>query len=128
MSKIKTLFSEKLKARMEELDMSIINLSDATGATYEHVRRVAAGDSLPSPYFLRTVCGVIGLDFEEMNKVISADKVRTKYGKALPELLMAGKDPSLAPVEKIWTKLKDEQKVAIIRQANQYIQENRRAS
>ncbi len=57
---------------------------------------------------------------------MAADKIKHKYGK-MPELI-AGKDPSLTPVERVWTKLTNEQQDSVIKNVRQLALRNRRAS
>jgi transcriptional regulator with XRE-family HTH domain len=128
MEQSKTTFGVKVQERMEALDLTLLNLSDLTAATYEHIRKIVRGDSFPSPYFLKSLCEALSLDFDEMKRVVTADRLKAKYGKTLPELLTAGKDPTLAPVEKVWTKLNPSQKQELITKAKEFANTNRRAS
>lgn len=121
-----TLFAQKVLQRMEELNLGTIDVSDKTGATYQHIRGIVKGDSFPSPYFLRILCDVLGLDSLEMNKLLAVDKIKHKFGE-LPELL-TGKDPSLAPVEQAWKSLNREQRDELIKRAKDLERLNRRAS
>jgi hypothetical protein len=85
----KSLFAQKVMERMDELKLSSIDVSDRTGATYQHVRGIVRGDSNPSPYFLRVLCDALQLNFDDMNKLVAVDKVSKKFGDMteLPDLL-----------------------------------------
>jgi transcriptional regulator with XRE-family HTH domain len=120
-----TLFAARVVERMEALGLESIDLSDKTGATYQHIRGIVKGDSFPSPFFLRILCDVLQLDLDEMTKLLAADKIVHKFG-GVPELL-SGIDPTLMPVERVWKKLKKEQQTELIDRAKQLARQNRRA-
>lgn len=121
-----TLFAAKMVERMEAIGLETIDVSDKTGATYQHIRGILRGESFPSPFFLRVLCEVLELPFDEASQLVAADKIKHKYGK-LPELI-AGKDPTLTPVERVWSKLSDDQKDELTKTARRLAQQNRRAS
>lgn len=85
----KSLFAQKVVERMDALKLTSLDVSDRTGATYQHIRGIVRGDSSPSPYFLRLLCDVLQLDFDEMHKLVAVDKISHKYGNmpGLPDLL-----------------------------------------
>lgn len=121
-----TLFAAKVVERMEALGLESIDLSDKTGATYQHIRGIVKGDSFPSPFFLRVLCDVLQLDLTEMTSLLAADKIVHKFG-GVPELL-SGIDPSLKPVENVWKKLNKDQQADLLNRAKQLARQNRRAS
>ncbi|HKW24318.1 MAG TPA: hypothetical protein VJN48_00960 [Terriglobales bacterium] len=96
-------FAQALADRLKEIGMDLRELSEKVENSYEHCRKMRAGDSLPSNQMLRAVCLATGLDLHEMKKLVTADKIKTEYGD-IPEEL-AGKDPSMAKLERLWKHL-----------------------
>lgn len=119
-----TLFAQRVVERMEELGLETIDVSDRTGATYQHIRGIVRGSSFPSPFFLRILCEVLALDFDEANQLLAADKIKHKFG-GIPELL-SGKDPSLTPVERQWGKLTPQQQLELVHRAETLARQNRK--
>jgi hypothetical protein len=55
--------------------------------------------SLPSKHLLRAICAALDLSYEQMQKKVTIDKIRKKYGTVPLEL--AGKDPKFEKFEHI---------------------------
>jgi hypothetical protein len=85
---------------------------------------MSKGGSFPSKYFLRVLCEVLKWDLGEMEKVLAADKLRAKYG-IMPISLS---DPSLVPVEQVWSQLTPEQKKKFTDNVQDTAKQNRRVA
>lgn len=118
-----TLFAQTVQRRMDELNLSIRELADKTGSTYENIRKIVRGTSLPSKYFVRTIAHVLGLDEGEMTDMVAADKIKHKFG-GVPELL-AKKNPELVPIERLWSALTTAQKDNVLEMVRTYAKRNR---
>jgi transcriptional regulator with XRE-family HTH domain len=118
-----TLFAAKMVERMEAFGLETIDISDKTGATYQHIRGILKGQSFPSPFFLKELCRVLELDFTEATKLVAADKIKHKYGD-IPEEL-AGKKPGLIPVERVWDEITPEQQEEFIKRLRAQARTNR---
>lgn len=107
------LLSEMINKKMEEVGMSIRGLAQKLEMSYEHVRRITNAESIPSPRVLKDICGHLKLNYKEAEKLLTADKIRKKYGTIPLEL--SGKKPGLEPIERVWDQLTPEhQKDAVV--------------
>jgi transcriptional regulator with XRE-family HTH domain len=118
-----TLFAAKMVERMEALGLETIDVSDKTGATYQHIRGILKGKSFPSPFFLRQLCAVLELGYNEALILVDADKIKHKYGD-VPEIL-SGKKPTLTPVERVWDEITPEQQEEFIKRLRGQARSNR---
>src|SRR5215831_17850415 len=107
-----TQIGELIAQKMQERGLSMKDLAAAVRVTYEHVRRVVKGESVPSSFFLRALCDTLQIPYTEAEKIATADRIKRKYGGVPIEI--AGKRPDLEPLERVWDQLRDEQKEAII--------------
>jgi len=113
-----TLVAEKVQAAMDVQGLSIRDVAEKAGSTYEHVRNIVRGNVVPSKHYLRTLVDVLSLDLKEMEKLATADRIRTKYGKIPLEL--AGKNPELEPIERAWSHLSDQHKQDLVAMAQTF--------
>lgn len=101
------LFAEALLAALKARNLELCEFSKLVDITYEHGRKMSKGLSLPSKHLLRTICHALDLNYEQMQKKVTIDKVRKKYGTVPLEL--AGKDPKFEKIEHILQLLDDSQ-------------------
>src|SRR5438105_15652170 len=97
-----------LVQRMNELDLTIRQLAQRTGLTYEHIRKVVKGIAYPSEFALRELCRVLELEVSRMEPLAVADRIEKKYG-GIPHAL-AGNHPELSLLAPWWDRLTEEQK------------------
>lgn len=102
-----SVFAEALTKHLEQTGMSIINLSDKTGMSYEHARKLLRGKTMPSPLMLKAICEAMGLDHDEMNRLVTADRIRMRFGTVPLEI--SGKKPQLAGLERVVDELSPRQ-------------------
>ncbi|HSB74808.1 MAG TPA: helix-turn-helix transcriptional regulator [Terriglobales bacterium] len=100
--------SRALVERMNQLDLTIRQLAQHTGLTYEHIRKLAKGEAHPSRLALRELCRVLQLDPAHMESLAVADRIEKKYG-GIPHAL-AGRHPELSLLAPWWDMLTQEQK------------------
>jgi hypothetical protein len=60
---------------------------------------------------------------EEMKRVITADRIRVKFGTIPLEL--AGKNPELEPLERVWNELSQDHKADLIAQTQAWANRDR---
>jgi transcriptional regulator with XRE-family HTH domain len=108
-------FAEALKLCMEERGLSLLDVSDRTEMSYEHTRKLTRGLASPSPAMLKVLCAALDLDRQEMNKLVTIDKIHRQFGH-IPEEI-SGKNPALGKIEFLWPKLTDEQRAGLEAQA-----------
>lgn len=90
-------------------------VNQVTDITYEQIRRITKGEYPPSRMLLRVVCNLLGLNFKQLDDILSEDILRRKHGDVL--LRMAGQNPELAPFERVWGRLSEGDKQGLIASA-----------
>ena len=115
---------QSLVERMNQLDLTLRQVAERTGLTYEHVRKLAKGAAFPSRLALRELCRVLSLDLAEMDRRAIADRLEKKYG-GIPAAL-AGRHPELALLAPWWDLLTEEQKTSFRIQIRSVAESNQR--
>ncbi len=110
-----TRTAERLTKRMEELNLSIAELAQKVGATYEHVRSLVRGKAVPSRLMVQALADALKINKAELERLATADRIRAKFGKIPLEL--SGKNPELEPLERVWDHLSKEHKADLIAHA-----------
>lgn len=121
-----SLFAEAVQNKMDEMGLGTKEVSDLTESTYEHVRKILKGGAFPSKYYFSVLCDSLHLDKREMERLLTADRIRKKYGKIPLEL--SGKNPDLEPVERVWHKLTKQQQKDFIFQMEAVAKRNKAES
>jgi len=93
---------------MQTRGLAIKDLAVLLDVTYEHARRLVRGEGVPSRPLIRRLAEALELSFDELNRLATADKIRMKFGTVPLEL--AGKNPELEPIERVWVHLTHDQK------------------
>src|SRR5438874_506160 len=107
-----TRTAERMSQRMEELNLSIGDLAKQVGATYEHVRSLVRGNSVPSRLMVESLAKALRMDKAELERFATADRISAKYGKIPLEL--SGKNPEMEPLERVWHYLSKGHKADLI--------------
>jgi transcriptional regulator with XRE-family HTH domain len=76
-------FAEILNAEMQQLDITIRELSKQLRISCEHARRLQAGEVLPSRLLLEKSAKVVGIPVEQLQLAVERDKILKKYGRHL---------------------------------------------
>ena len=97
-----------LVERMNQLDLTIRQLAQHTGLTYEHIRKLVKGEAHPSRLALQELCRVLQLEPARLETLAVADRIEKKYG-GIPHAL-AGQHPELSLLAPWWDMLTEEQK------------------
>lgn len=114
-----TRLGELISEKMAEKKIDVRDLAEKLDITYEHVRRIARGEGIPSKFVLKLLSDELGIPYKEAEQIATSDKIIKKYGTIPLELY--GKQPSLEPLERVWGKLTEEQQDALKAMANSFI-------
>lgn len=69
-------FATMLSGAMDQLDISIRELSKQVGISCEHARRLQAGKDLPSRLLVEKIATAVGLPSEELQNAVRRDRMR----------------------------------------------------
>lgn len=122
-----TKFGLEIQRLMREHNppMSMIQLSDALGASYEHVRLIVRGKNLPSKYFVTALAKVLEADEARLHEIIKEDRFAKQFGGIIP--VSGTTNPEIQPFERAWPLLEEDQKNHLLRTLAVYITENQQA-
>ncbi len=112
-----------LTERMKKLNLSMSDLAAKVGTSYEHVRNITKGNAVPSQFMVQALATALGMNNVELDRIATADRIRTKFGTIPLEL--AGKNPELEPLERVWSHLSQEHKADLIAQAQAWAKRDR---
>ena len=121
--KLQTRTAELLLKRMGESKLSIGDLAQNLGTTYEHVRMIVRGKTIPSKLMVGTLADALKINRDQLERLAIADRIRLKFGKIPLEL--SGKNPELEPLERIWKHLSEEHKADLVAQAEAWAKRDR---
>ena len=88
------LLNARLVRIMNDRNMSVRQLAEALGVTYEHIRKILVGDCLPSDSVLGRLCEALLLSRREMGQRVAKDRLIRRYGDAAWSVW--GLDPKFA--------------------------------
>lgn len=118
-----TLFAQAVQKRMDELNLSIKDLSDKTDSAYETIRKLVRGLAFPSKYMAHVIAKELDLDAKSLIDFANTDKLRHKLGNA--PAILAKKNPELEPIERLWGYLNSSQKKQIVDNVRSFARVNR---
>jgi hypothetical protein len=105
-----------------QLSMMIPSADNTEGhMAYDTIRKIHNGETFPSDPTLVKICGVLGLDIEELREVSRKARLEAKGGIAIEESLV---DPIILSLNKTFRHLTQEQKEFIQFEARQFAKEN----
>jgi transcriptional regulator with XRE-family HTH domain len=100
-------FAAAIREAMEREDLTLGELKELLGTSYEYTRRLRNGLAFPSKLLLKEVCKTLKLNPETMRSLIIKDRLQQKYGGVPSEL--TGKSDRVAEIERQVEKLTPEQ-------------------
>jgi plasmid maintenance system antidote protein VapI len=112
-----------LTEQMQKHKMSISDLAEKLGTSYEHVRSMSKGNTLPSKLMVQALAEALKMKREDLDRIVTADRIRIKFGTISSELF--GKNPELEPLERIWNHLSQDHKADLIAQAQAWAKRDR---
>ena len=107
-----TQTGERVGEQIEKLGLSIKEVAEKVGSSYHHIRNVVRGNIVPSRLMAKALAEALGIDPQDLERDAVADRIRIKFGNMPFEI--AGKNPELVPIERVWDKLSEEHKQDII--------------
>lgn len=114
-----------IEEAMEKNNVSIRDLKEAVGYTYEHIRGIIRGKTVPAAELLEVICEFLHMDYQAAEQMLIEDKIRAKFG-SIPKSI-SQKNPELAPIELVWGRLSEAHKKDLISIANSYYKQDRAA-
>lgn len=115
---LSTRTGELIEQRMQQMGIDKRELSAKLGVTYETVRTILNGQKTISVLMLPAVCSILKLNVKEMEKLLKADRMEMKFGDLPAEL--SGRNPELAPIERVWDKMSPEHQQDLITYAKAF--------
>jgi transcriptional regulator with XRE-family HTH domain len=100
-------FGHALQDAMDRRGMTLTELSEALGTTYEHGRKVLKTMAFPSRLLLEKICNVLEMNLTDAKRLVTKDKLKRKFGNIHLEL--AGIDPRFEDIQRQLPKLNEEQ-------------------
>jgi transcriptional regulator with XRE-family HTH domain len=116
-------FGNALFHALSEREMSLRDLAAKTDGTYEHMRKITKGIAYPSRLLLKEICKTLHLNLDEMDRLISQDKLQHRYGKNA--YAMSSRDPRSARFDEVVPYLSDEQVDMFLTQMKAVTRNNR---
>ncbi len=71
-------FATVLSGAMDELDISIRELSKQVGISCEHARELQDGKALPNKLLVEKLATAVGLPLEELQNAVQRDRLHKK--------------------------------------------------
>jgi hypothetical protein len=98
------------KGNKDGLRITLRDLEKGTEFSYEHLRKVCAGEPVVSEECNRDICRFLKLNEEEMWHLAKAEKFRRKNPEVMPSVLV----PQDASLKECWSDLTRQQKQQIV--------------
>lgn len=107
-------FAAELNRLMEthEPPLSIRDLSEKLGLTYEFVRKLLRGQNLPTHSSVVLISRIFDAPAEELKLLVQEDKCATEYGRAVASVLF---HPTLRSLIEKMSKLGDDEREHVLR-------------
>lgn len=109
---------------MREKGIAALELATATHCSYENVRKMMRGESLPGPTLLTNMCTRLGWKIQEAKNDVTADRFLRQFGDE--GWKRAGKDPTMAPLYIVWPYLNEEARSVVKLLVNTFSKENKK--
>jgi len=101
-------FSEQLADSMARHNLTAKALAPRVKCSYENIRRMLDGQSLPSLRLLRRLCKTFGWTEKKLRRFVMMDQARRKFGDTL--WIMQGRNPRWEPLYILWEFLTPEER------------------
>ena len=120
-------FAERLQFLMEHHDppYGIKELADELQTSYEHVRKMVRGLTVPSHFIVQNLATLFEVDAMELNMMAKQDNFRRKFGSEAPTPIF---HPEVQPFAAAWTLLTEQQKDVLLTTLKDFLSKNRKAS
>jgi transcriptional regulator with XRE-family HTH domain len=115
--------AQRVSQRLDELGMSIRTLATESKASYEHARKIAKGETLPSRPLLELIAQTLQIPFEELEKLAQQDRLWKEYGITSPSSNET--ETELAPIKMVWEALTAEHRTDLVHLARRWAKQDR---
>lgn len=118
-------FPQYMDKALEETGLSVRDLAEKLGASYQHLNTIRNGERQPSELMLEAICKALGLDYDKMLPLVVRDKMENQYGR---DALAAAfdKSPRMAEYEAYAPLLTAEQHKTVITMMSSFAKSNRK--
>lgn len=127
----KPTYANLVRMKLESSDnprrrpMSIRELAEATGHSYEHCRKVLVGEPVVSREFNEQLCRALGLDAAAMWEQARTEKAVRRFGDRLEMKRLLVQSP-IKELERDWSDLSEEDRRTVVRVVRSLAEMNRR--
>ncbi len=120
-------FAERLQFLMERHDppYGIKELADELQTSYEHVRKMVRGLSVPSHFIIQNIATLFEVDALELNQLAKQDNFKKKFGQDSP---MPTFHPEVQPFAAAWHLLTEQQRDSLLNTLKEFLVKNRKAA
>jgi transcriptional regulator with XRE-family HTH domain len=120
----RTQIAIRLQSAMDNENLSLQDLAKEFDMTYEYMRRLARGLTLPSKTVLKLMSQRFKWDYQGVETELVQDRFRAANGPkgAIAQIL----NPEVEPFEKAWHLLEEPQKQILRAQFDMFLTQNRR--
>jgi transcriptional regulator with XRE-family HTH domain len=101
-------FSTRVQQIMDDKNITMKELAEATEMTYEHTRKIVKGLVYPSKNMARLVAGALKVSGKELEDLALEDKLMGKFSHVASK--MAGRNPELESIDAVWSLFDDRDK------------------
>ena len=105
------LFAVALSDRIAEQQLRLKDVAARTGISYEHIRKLVSGNTLPSPEALQRICKALGLPRDEMSRKVLADTALRTWGI---HIMSPQSNTDLRHIENFWFLLTTDQRQTVL--------------
>lgn len=90
-------FGKAMEEALKKRHMTLSSFAESMGISYEHSRRLMKSLAYPSRALFEKVCRILELNPAHAKELLTADKLRYKYGDV--QLKLAGRNPKTYDLE-----------------------------
>lgn len=116
-------FSQIMAAAVEKKNMSLRDLAANLDYTYEQMRKIWQGHSVPSKLLLKAFIKELDLDPKEAEQAVTSDRMNRTYGKGAYTAL--GQNPRIADIVDILPQLSDQEWDMFVGQLRGFVHQKR---
>lgn len=118
------LFAGECKKKLDELGTNMMQVAAKAEMQYDTIRKACKGVEFAGNKVLPVICDALGLDIEEMRKLIKYDKI-IQLGGIHEDMLKELIDPYLMKISPVFEELSQHDKVRILKEIQRTHDEKR---
>jgi transcriptional regulator with XRE-family HTH domain len=117
------LLARKLQDLLNAKNLSITNLSESLGISYEHVRKIVKGETTPSRHVVRELSLILDVDEDDLSDLANKDRALRKFGVVGMEAAAWVED--VAPIGMVWKDLSEAHRDDLLLLARRWANQDR---